>query len=168
MNIKQATVNVLSELKMILEVTDHNDYQMKLKIFSGSSIGMHTRHIIEFFQCLVSQSSSDVISYDNRQRKKRLEQEVLEAIKAIEKVINAIEKIKEDKKLNLRVNYSTISNSFSEVETTLFRELAYNLEHAIHHNALIRIGLNITSPQMIIPSSFGIAPSTIKYLSSLN
>ena len=38
----------------------------------------------------------------------------------------------------------------------------YNLEHAIHHHALIKVGLKIMT-KIELPESFGVAPSTIQY-----
>lgn len=168
MNILQASVSVLDELVQILDQTEDEQYQMKLDVFSGSSIGMHTRHIIEFFQCLLSQSCSGVINYDNRERNHAIENSTLQAINSLKELIKTVHDITKDQKLILRVSYSTVKNIYNEVETTLFRELSYNIEHTIHHNALLRIGLGVVAPALKISDSFGVAPSTIKYLSSLN
>jgi hypothetical protein len=48
------------------------------------------------------------------------------------------------------------------VNTNYYRELLYNMDHAIHHCALIRIGL-MRFHQVNIPNGFGIAPSTIRH-----
>ena len=49
------------------------------------------------------------------------------------------------------------------VESTLDRELIYNIEHAIHHMAMIKIGLKVLAPELHLPENFGVAPSTIRY-----
>ena len=168
MNIIQASVSVLDELVQILGLTDDEQYQKKLDVFSGSSIGMHTRHIIEFFDCLLSQSANGVINYDNRSRNHAIENSTSQAISSLEHLVQTVQDITKDQKLILRVSYSAVKNIYNEVETTLFRELSYNIEHTIHHNALLRIGLGVVAPELKISDSFGVAPSTIKYLSSLN
>jgi hypothetical protein len=50
----------------------------------------------------------------------------------------------------------------TEVFTNFQRELVYNLEHTVHHMALLRIAVNQVS-SIPLPEDFGIAMSTIKY-----
>jgi hypothetical protein len=50
------------------------------------------------------------------------------------------------------------------VNTNYYRELLYNMDHAIHHCAIIRIGL-MSFDHVSIPEGFGIAPSTIRHRS---
>ncbi len=60
---------------------------------------------------------------------------------------------------------SLYHNCFSVTETLLtnyFRELLYNLEHSIHHQALIKVAL-FNSTHIKISESFGVAPSTLEY-----
>jgi len=52
----------------------------------------------------------------------------------------------------------------SRIKTNALRELAYNIEHAIHHMAIIKIGINEVSPYILLPSAFGVASSTIRHL----
>jgi hypothetical protein len=42
----------------------------------------------------------------------------------------------------------------------------YNVEHAIHHMALIKVGLKEVCPAVKIPADFGVAVSTVKYLNT--
>jgi hypothetical protein len=51
------------------------------------------------------------------------------------------------------------------VNTTFFREIVYNTEHAIHHLALIKVAL-IEMKLDIVEPDFGVAYSTILYKSS--
>ncbi|HEX8061527.1 MAG TPA: hypothetical protein VF473_11360, partial [Cyclobacteriaceae bacterium] len=60
--------------------------------------------------------------------------------------------------------YSNDSHEESTVETTYYRELVYNLEHAVHHMAVIKIAIRSTT-LIDIPVDFGVAAATIKYRS---
>jgi hypothetical protein len=43
------------------------------------------------------------------------------------------------------------------------REITYNIEHIVHHMALVKIGIKEVCPYVVMPPEFGIAVSTIKY-----
>ena len=47
-------------------------------------------------------------------------------------------------------------------ESNYNRELMYNLEHTIHHQALIKVAINVFT-DMLLPEDFGVAPSTMQY-----
>jgi len=40
--------------------------------------------------------------------------------------------------------------------------MMYNLEHIIHHQALIKVAINQLS-DFVVSDSFGVAPSTLQY-----
>jgi len=63
----------------------------------------------------------------------------------------------------LYLNFDQDSRAVKQVKSNLMRELAYNLEHAIHHMALIRIVLNQQFPDVKVDANFGVAYSTIRY-----
>jgi hypothetical protein len=43
------------------------------------------------------------------------------------------------------------------------RELLYNLEHAIHHMALIQVAVRQAFPALTLPAHFGVAYSTVQH-----
>ena len=59
-----------------------------------------------------------------------------------------------------------LSDESLKVPTNEERELVYNIEHAIHHMAIIRIGIENDFPHAHLPDKFGFAYSTIKHLKS--
>ena len=49
------------------------------------------------------------------------------------------------------------------IETNYYRELIYNIEHAVHHMAIMKIGIHEVAPYISLPADFGVAASTIRY-----
>ena len=146
----------LDELIDLLQQLSDDDYSRPREQLSGSSVGEHTRHIIEMFQCLIRFYVGGTIDYDLRERNKELEASTTSAITAIQQVKANLDKENCDLLLAQRIQGDEIV-----VNTSYFRELLYNLEHCIHHQALIKIGvrnLNVT-----VSPNFGVARSTILY-----
>lgn len=155
-------IEVIQQLSGLLEQLKPNQYQQPLTVLNGSSIGQHTRHIVEFYLCLLKGVSAGVIDYDARERNLQLETDLsftTDTLQKIEKIIGSIQNPNEP--LLLSVNYLPDNQAF--IETNFMREMVYLVEHSIHHYALIRIGLQENFTNIIIPESFGIAYSTLKH-----
>jgi uncharacterized damage-inducible protein DinB len=163
MNILAATHHTLKSLTLFLEQIDAESYRQPLSIFNGSSLGEHTRHILEFYQCLLSQHHQLCIDYDRRERNRSIQEEPSTAIQVIHEILNMLDNADLSKQLQLLVAYDTETDSTDEMPTNMKREITYCLEHAIHHMALIKVGVMTCFPQIILTDDFGIAPSTIKH-----
>ncbi len=155
----------LNELNSVVALMDDKQFSKPLTIFSGSSIGMHARHIIEFYQCLLSQyENSPIVNYDKRQRDLLLESNLEYFTFTVNILIETLEELDKN-----RLNYPLSITSDSEhgnaalISSSLARELHYNLEHTIHHAAFIKIGVLSLMPDAELPKTFGIAPSTLRY-----
>ncbi|HLO46418.1 MAG TPA: hypothetical protein VK175_18895 [Leadbetterella sp.] len=151
-------LNVLLEIEKITQQISHDDFIEKLEILSGSSIGQHVRHIIEFYICLFS--DKEYVNYDERERNLLIEnspvytQEVLEILKS--QLLN----LDFNKKVIFKQN---INNEEVFLNTSYQRELIYLGEHTIHHFALIKIGITTLCPDIKLDKNFGVADSTVKY-----
>ncbi len=152
-------VSCLSATRTYLETLTAEEYQRPLELLSAASIGQHTRHFIEFFQCLLRQTSAGEINYDLRIRDKAIEQDPKVALAAIQQICQGLQ----ESDVNQQVQLCACYGSKVTVESNVARELVYNLEHTIHHLAIIRIGLAIVRPDLHLPDSFGVAASTTKY-----
>jgi hypothetical protein len=150
---------VLGQLTEVINQLTHSDYKKPLHNLSGSSIGQHVRHIIEFYQCMMNGYEKALINYDQRVRDKMIEESREFAVQCIHKIIVDLEKVDLTKNLTLEVMYD---QSFF-LNTTFERELVYNIEHAIHHMAMVKIGLKETNTALVLPVEFGVATSTIKH-----
>ena len=149
--------NNLRWITGLLQALPGETYGRPSKLLSEATIGQHVRHIVEMYQGLLSGYESGVIEYDKRKRDSQIETDVVFAESTINDIIATIEK---ENKL-LRV-ISEIDNSEFILESNYEREVMYNLEHAIHHMALIKIAV-IEMTDIILPKEFGVAPTTLQY-----
>jgi hypothetical protein len=149
--------HTLLELKEVLIQLSDKDFIKPIKNLGNSSIGEHSRHIIELFQCLLTSYESELLNYDKRERNSDIQTNIKFANNAINVIIETIEK--PNKKLIIE---QIIEGESFNIETNYHRELLYNLEHCIHHQALIKVAL-YEIDNIKLNESFGVAPSTIEY-----
>lgn len=155
-------IEVIRQLTDLLKQLSPIEYTKSLSVLNGSSIGQHTRHVVEFYQCLLSGKTNGVVDYDARERNLVLENDLYFTIETLENIENSIISIQNPKEtILLSVGYCLESQDF--IETNFMREMVYLVEHSIHHYALIRIGLQQNFPSINIPKNFGIAYSTIRH-----
>ncbi|MFY8127449.1 MAG: hypothetical protein ACOVMM_03665 [Chitinophagaceae bacterium] len=148
----------LNQLTSLLQNIDTAQYCYKSKYLANASIGGHTRHIIELLQCAINGYETEQIDYINRERNLQIELDKELALYLIETL--KVKCVFNDKIVHiLNDDGSTCYSSYN-------RELVYNIEHIIHHLALIKVSLielNIEN----IDENLGMAYSTILYKESL-
>lgn len=164
MELTTAAENVLLQLCDVVRNIKEEDYAKPVNSLNGATIGQHIRHTLEFFTCLTSTLDQGIVCYDRRDHDKDIESKVDVAHKVIETIRTKIHSIEQDRKLILEIGYDYESDEMGRIETNYLRELAYNIEHAIHHMAIIKIGINEICPYIILPGGFGVASSTIRHL----
>lgn len=161
--IKQATSQNLLQLKSVLEQLNNSQFSSQLNVLNNSTIGMHVRHILEFYICLINSKHSHSVNYDNRKRDTLLEVSISDCIKTISKILHFLNEVENDFDVKLTANYSVHDESKKvELNSTFYRELLYNVEHTVHHLAIIKIGLNALDVNLKVEKSFGVAASTIR------
>lgn len=153
----------LTDLAFVLSQLSNDEYSSILPVLNQSSLSGHTRHVIEFYQCLINQHLTGHVNYDLRQRNVSIEQSVSKAIEQIIALQQDLSAIDEDCQLTLEASFCYDSDETCRIQTTLFRELVYQLEHTVHHMALLRVGITHAYPQVELPATFGIAASTLRY-----
>ena len=160
MQLKLAINNSFAQLKGILDQLTEAEYSQPSKILFNASTGQHIRHIIELYICLFNGYETGNVNYEERKRDVRIEIDKGFAKELMEMISNNIDR--PDKILSLTSSYDEQTITSIIVETNYNRELIYNLEHTVHHMALIRVAVNEVSA-VTIPEGFGVATSTIKY-----
>ena len=157
MNLIEQNIAILNDAKLYLQALSKEQYTTHIELMSGGTLGQHTRHFIEFYQCLLNQACLCEIDYDARQRNLLIESNPQIATSSIDEVIEQLATLDLSTETVIKICNSTDYT----INSTLGRELLYNLEHCIHHLALIKIGLKIVAPNITLPKHFGFAPSTI-------
>ncbi len=159
--IKEANSIILNQLVQVLEGLPDDGYGQALELLQGSSIGQHVRHTIEFYECFFEGIESGIISYDNRKRDFRTELDTAYSCQLLNRYIEQVATLAQDQKLQFNCMFS--ENKIEEVPTTLSRELAYLVEHTIHHLAIIKMALQQIYPNIDLPTNFGVAFSTVRF-----
>jgi hypothetical protein len=163
MNPTSACCHILGQLtEMTNQLTD-SDFVKPVESLGNSSIGQHLRHTLEFFICLEQGAEQGVINYDKRSHDKLIETDKNIALGAIAKITEFVQSHPENKSLKLEVGYDLNREEYASVDTNVLRELVYNIEHAVHHMAIMKIGIREAAPYVKLPFDFGIAASTIRY-----
>jgi hypothetical protein len=148
------------QLTAVLDQLTAEQYTSPSENLSGATIGQHTRHIIELFQCLLNGYATGRICYDDRKRDANIEADPLFAKQLLSDILSSIEQ--ENIELQLAGMYDETSTEQLHLTTNYNRELLYNLEHTVHHMALIRVGLKELKTELAA-EHFGIASSTIRH-----
>jgi hypothetical protein len=149
--------NSLNELIELLNQLSEKEYSKPCFELSGASIGEHTRHVIEMFQCLNQNYDLGVVNYDKRDRNVLIQTNTDFAVQMILDVKNSIQR--ENKKLELQ---QMIDGTAIKIQSNYYRELLYNLEHCIHHQALIKVAI-LKFENVAVDENFGVARSTVEY-----
>jgi hypothetical protein len=160
MQLQQAVNNIFVQLADSLNQLSQEEYSQPCKTLFNNTIGQHVRHIIELFQCLEKGYESGVVNYEKRKRDTAIEADKELASRLLLEIHGALSK--ENKALTLEASYDDHTTEPILFDTNYNREIAYNLEHTIHHMALIRVGINEIS-SIELPEDFGVASSTVKY-----
>lgn len=154
------SISILSQLKDVINQLEGPAYSETLDLFSGASIGQHTRHILEFYICLLQQKKQGDICYDKRQRNLALETDQDVTCATIDLIVDKLNIATEDAPVTLTCE---MDGETIVTPSSISRELIYALEHAVHHMAIIKIGLILNCPDLKIPANFGVADSTVQY-----
>lgn len=147
----------LLELKKLLNQLSTEEFTQQHKELSNATIGEHIRHIIELFTVLIDQYKTNCINYDQRVRNCEIQTHIPTALITIDYILQNINLPNKD----LILEHGLDENKFC-ISTNYHRELLYNLEHSIHHQALIKVATQKYN-HIQISNEFGVARSTLEY-----
>lgn len=131
----------------------------------NGSVGGHFRHILDFVDRFLEGIETGKIDYNKRFRKTRVESDRDLAIRKFGIALSRLNHFSENFVDRPLLTHLETGNYVCEetawCETSLLRELEFVQSHTVHHYALIALKLNHQG--ILLPESFGVAPSTLKF-----
>lgn len=158
--------DLLFQLDQIIESCREEDFARPLAELSDSTFGQHIRHTLEFFICLFDAKNNGVVNYDQRKHDALIETDKKLAQSVIHSIQDFLDKNQQDFELTFEANYAINDDSNDAMKSSFYRELSYNIEHAIHHMALLKVAVKQSLTYISLPENFGVASSTIRYRAS--
>lgn len=160
-----AVEDVLLQGRALLGKVDDDSYAWKDGAGCGASLGMHYRHVLEHFQCLLEGMENGRVDYDQRRRSSELENSVEAALLATNDLMERFRHLPADALPRAcAVIYSVgyRDNGNAEVPSSVAREIMFCVGHAFHHYALLKpLCAQLRVP---LPYEFGVAPSTLQHM----
>lgn len=129
----------------------------------GSGIGPHFRHVLDHYKSFLAGAADGFIDYDRRVRDTLMETDRGAALAemAATRASLSVAELDLDAAVDVGVSAS-ISGPDYRSRSSVGRELQFLVSHTVHHYALIAIASRILGVRP--DESFGVAPSTLKYL----
>lgn len=154
----------------LIDQIDDQLYSNNSSQYFMSGVGKHFRHVIDHYSSFLN-GIETIVNYDERERNHLVETSRKYAVEVMKNIIDKLSSLNETENLSNQqllvksnegeIDLSDASASHSSVR----RELQFLISHTVHHYALIAIILRIQGFEP--PLNFGIAPSTIAYLKTL-
>jgi len=151
----------LEKGKYLLETINDETYSNKSIAPYYSSIGSHTRHVLDMFNSVFRDYNTGSIDLTKRDRNSNIETYTTYGLEYYNTIISELEKIEAS---NLEVVLDVVDDlgdGCCTVKTTLGAILAQCQSHAIHHFATIGYMLHCLDVCLPI-DSFGVNPTTPK------
>lgn len=165
MNSKKGNAAIVTQICHLLDQLPQPAYTLPLEVLHGSSIGQHFRHILDFYQCLLRDIPSGTVNYAHRDRNPLMESLPEAAGDVFKTLSNSIQSLEEDSPLLVLGDFSAQDSDEQRpvLHSSVGRELMYAHDHAVHHLALIRIGIKEAAPGIGFDPHLGYAPATVQH-----
>ncbi|WP_067517420.1 DinB family protein [Endozoicomonas ascidiicola] len=166
-NVCYCNEQLLSELIAAINSSSDELYPAAITGDARQTIGMHTRHIIEFYQCFFSGLNSRHINYDNRTREQRLERISSVGIGALKQIIDQLAELSTSELKHQKLMLTSVTDTQGTsvaIESSPERELLFLHSHTTHHMAIINLLLQQAG--QTLNNELGVATSTQIYRNS--
>ena len=161
----EVLAHLLSDLRDVIGLLLVQHYRAQPAARVSGSVGAHVRHTLDHVAALLSAIDGDELRYDHRKRGTTVEIDPLTGVNEIERLLFRLDRLGhvEHAFLDAGVWLSTLLDPRQpavSVRTTLAREVAFVIQHTVHHCALIAVLLDWQGVR--VPHGFGEAPATAR------
>ncbi len=163
MTCREGNQLMIRQITGLLDTLNNQLYAQPLDVFNGSSIGQHFRHILDFYLCLIQGVQEGRVDYARRDRNPLAETDVLFTKDVFFEVAKKMEAFSEEQAIQVLGDFSDKETVRPSLASSIGRELMYAYDHAVHHLAIIKIGIATAAPGLSVDHTIGVAPSTIKH-----
>lgn len=164
MDCRAGTELIINQILGLLDQLSDDEYSKQIGIFNGSTIGKHVRHIYDCYRSLVLTDDVGELDYCKRERNPKIESFTMSAQTAFNQLVEKIEGLDETRLIEVVTDFDTNESTLRQrVKSSVGRELMYAYDHAVHHLAIVKMGVKTEFPKIVIESNLGVAPSTIKH-----
>jgi uncharacterized damage-inducible protein DinB len=162
-NIIRANVFNLNKLNKLLDCLSESDYQNNSILPFQSSIGNHTRHILDFYECIITYENQ-TIDLTLRNRNCLSNVDIDFAKNRLCETIKNVDALKSNNDFVLDV-YDDLGDGKIKVRYTYSSLLAYANSHTTHHYASIAYLLHQINPENeFLDVTFGVNTNTLSSL----
>ena len=151
---------LLGQLRDVIAPLPVHCYRAQPAARVSGSVGAHVRHTLDHVSALLAALDGEELRYDHRRRGTTVEIDPLTGFNEIERALYRLDHLCIGS-LDQLISFSTLLDATRApvvVRTSLARELAFVIQHTIHHCALIAMLLEWQGER--VPRGFGLAPST--------
>jgi len=160
MKAETALLTIIHQINHVISQLGPEEYRKPLPEFEHNSLGQHFRHILEFFQCLEDGTGTGTIDYAARNRNPLFENHPDIALAAFGAFSSVLATFDPTTPVQVRAEFG--SDDRPGYDSTVGREMLFVYDHAIHHLAIVKIGLHCCFPHVRTEKDLGVSPSTIK------
>jgi len=151
---------LLDDLTTVLLQVSRDVYVTKPLPHVSGSIGEHVRHVLDHVAACAAARPHGALTYDTRERGTTVETDPGAALRTILRLKAMLAGMTDEHLAAPVIVASVLSRGDPAVSarSTLSRELAFVVNHTVHHQALIAMLLAVIGVET--PDAFGLAPST--------
>jgi len=166
---RHSLIELLEQSRVLLNLLDDAGYTQVEPMAMHASIGGHLRHVLEHIEPILETPGEGLLDYDARPRDREVEGSracALERIDSLQSSLLSMPAHWEEDALSIRNRVAASEGAVIVAPSSRARELIYAIAHTVHHFALIRVMCSIRG--LVLPESFGYAPSTLHHLKSVS
>jgi uncharacterized damage-inducible protein DinB len=156
----RALTTMLTQLRDVIGLLPVQYYRAQPAARVSGSVGAHVRHTLDHISALIAAIEGRELRYDDRRRGTTVEIDPLTGANEIDRLLYRIDHLAATMP-DVPITLSTLVDPHEPpaiVRTTLARELAFVVQHTVHHCALIAVLLEWQGYR--VPYGFGLAAST--------